>query len=99
MAPPQWVSETVVGFAQVKLRTPDDPCLDTFAYRLASKDVFTDNEKVDPADVLDWRSLYEVCMNDGPEAGELRAHQTWLSIVIGRLVNAVNPPEETGNFE
>ncbi|WP_460153040.1 hypothetical protein [Pseudomonas sp. S2_B07] len=95
----QWVAETVVDFALVKLRTPDRPCLETFAYRLASKDVFTDNEKVDPADVLDWHSLYEVCTPDGPEAEELLAHQTWLSIVVGRLVNAVNPPEETGAFE
>lgn len=94
---PQWVAETVVDFAQVKLRTPDDPCLDTFVYRLASKDVFRDNEKVDPADVLEWRSLYEVFTPDGPEGAQLLAHQTWLSVVIGRLVNAVNSPEETGD--
>ena len=96
---PQWVAETVVDFAQVKLRTSDDPCVDTFVYRLASKDVFGDNEKVDPADILEWRSLYEVCTPDGPEGAELLAHQTWLSVVICRLVNAVNTPEDPGVFE
>lgn len=95
----QWVAETVVDFAQVKLRTPVDPCVDTFAYRLASNEVFRDNEKIDPKDVLGWRSLYEVCTPDGPEAVELLAHQTWLSVVVARLVNAVNSPEETSDIE
>lgn len=96
---PRWEAETVVDFARVKLRAPDGPCLDTFAYRLASEDVFSDDEKVDPADVLDWNSLYEVCTPDGPEGAELLAHQTWLSVVVARLVNAVNSPEETGDIE
>ena len=89
----------MVDFARVKLRAPDGPCLDTFAYRLASEDVFSDDEKVDPADVLDWNSLYEVCTPDGPEGAELLAHQTWLSVVVARLVNAVNSPEESGDIE
>ncbi|WP_256594804.1 hypothetical protein [Pseudomonas sp. OV226] len=96
---PQWVAETVVDFAQVKLRTPVEPCVDTFAYRLASNEVFRDNEKIDPADVLCWRSLYEVCTPDGPEAVELLAHQTWLSVVVARLVNAVNSPDASGDIE
>jgi hypothetical protein len=95
----QWVAETVVDFAQVKLRTPVDPCVDTFAYRLASREVFRDNEKIDSADVLDWRSLYEVRTPDGPEAAELLSHQTWLSVVVARLVNAVNSPKETVDIE
>lgn len=95
---PQWIAEAVLDFARVKLRTTSASCLDTFAYRLASKDVFSDNEKIDSADVLDWHSLYEVCAV-GAETPELLAHQTWLSTVIGRLVNAVNLPEEQGVFQ
>ncbi|MBV4483822.1 hypothetical protein KVH01_28660 [Pseudomonas sp. SWRI124] len=95
----RWVAETVVDFAQVKLRTPVDSRVDTFAYRLASKEVFTDNEKIDPEDVLDWRSLYEFCMPDGTETVELLSHQTWLSVVVARLVNAVNSSKEIVNIE
>lgn len=90
----QWVAENVFDFARVKLKGRGEACLDTYAYRLASKAVFRDNAKVDPADILDWRSLYETSNAGGHVDAELVAHQTWLSIVITRMVNAVNLPDD-----
>ncbi|MNV36015.1 hypothetical protein D3C71_1274780 [compost metagenome] len=91
---PRWIAENVLNVGRVELRLADDTCLDTYAYRLASKAVFRDNAKVDPADILGWRSLYETSNADGDDDPELVAHQTWLSIVITRMVNAVNLPDE-----
>lgn len=91
---PRWIAENVFDFGRVELRLADDACSDTYAYRLASKAVFRDNAKVDPADILGWRSLYKTSNADGDVDPELVAHQTWLSIVITRMVNAVNLPDE-----
>jgi hypothetical protein len=91
---PRWVAENVFDFARVKLKGRGDASLDTYAYRLASQAVFRDNAKVDPEDILNWRSLYETSNAGGNVDSELVAHQTWLSIVITRLVNAVNLPDE-----
>ncbi|MHC8350960.1 hypothetical protein ACYZT7_16880 [Pseudomonas sp. RT4P38] len=96
---PRWVAENVFDFARVKLRGRGEVSLDTYAYRLASKAVFRDNAQVDPADILDWRSLYETSNAGGNVDSELVAHQTWLSIVITRLVNAVNLPDEAEDSE
>lgn len=90
----RWIAENVLDFGRVKLRFADGACLDTYAYRLASKAVFRDNAKVDPADILSWRSLYETSNADGDVDPELVAHQTWLSVVITQMVNAVNLPDE-----
>ncbi|SOP99518.1 hypothetical protein CFBP2118_02536 [Pseudomonas syringae pv. syringae] len=89
----RWTVESVFDFGRVELRTEDDACLDTYAYRLASKAVFRDNARVDPADILGWRSLYETPNANGDVDPELVAHQTWLAIVISRMVNAVNLPD------
>lgn len=70
------------------------PCGRALGERLSSKGVFRDNAKVDPADILNWRSLYETSNADGDVDPELVAHQTWLSVVITRIVNAVNLPDE-----
>ncbi|CAI8851286.1 DUF5063 domain-containing protein [Pseudomonas sp. IT-194MI4] len=91
---PRWIAENVFDFGRVELRLADDACLDTYAYRLASKAVFRDNAKIDLADILSWRSLYETSNADGDFDPELVAHQTWLSLVITRMVNAVNLPDE-----
>lgn len=91
---PRWVGENVFEFGRIELRFADDDYLDTYAYRLASEAVFRDNAKVNPADILNWRSLYETSNADGDVDPELVAHQTWLSVVITRLVNAVNLPDE-----
>ena len=90
----QWIAENVFDFGRVKLKGSGEGCLDTYAYRLASKAVFRDSAKVDPADILDWRSLYETSNARGDFDAELVAHQTWLSIVITRMVNAVNLPDD-----
>ena len=55
---PQWIAENVSDFGRVKLRFADGTCLDTYAYRLASKAIFRDNVNVHPADIQSWRSLY-----------------------------------------
>ena len=89
----RWIAENVFDFARVKLKGRA-AFLDTYAYRLASKAVFRDNAKVEPADILDWRSLYETSNARGNVDPELDAHQTWLSIVITRMVNAVNLPDD-----
>lgn len=91
---PRWIAENVFNFGRVQLRCDDDACVDTYAYRLSSNGVFRDNAKVDPADILSWRSLYETSNADGDVDPELVAHQTWLSVVITRIVNAVNLPDE-----
>jgi len=88
----RWTAECVSDFGRAELRIADDDCLDTYAYRLASKAVFRDNARVDPADILGWKSLYETPNANGDDP-ELVAHQTWLSIVITRMVNAVNLPD------
>ena len=90
----RWTAENVVDFARVKLKGRGEAFMDTYAYRLASKAVFRDNAKVEPADILDWRSLYETSNARGEVDAELVAHQTWLSIVITRMVNAVNLPDD-----
>lgn len=89
----QWVADSVFDFGRVELRIADDACLDTYAYRLASEAVFRDNARVDPADILSWRSLYETSNANREVDPELLAHQTWLSLVITRMVNAVNLPD------
>ncbi|WP_244192384.1 hypothetical protein [Pseudomonas rhodesiae] len=89
----RWVAESVFDFGRVELKIADDACLDTYAYRLASKAVFRDNARVDPTDILSWRSLYEASNANGEVDPELLAHQTWLSLVITRMVNAVNLPD------
>lgn len=96
---PLWIAENVFDFGRVELRLADDTRLDTYAYRLASTAIFRDNAKVDPADILSWRSLYETSNADGNVDPELVAHQTWLSIVITRMVNAVNLPDEADEPE
>lgn len=88
----RWVAESVFDFGRVELRIADGACLDTYAYRLASNVVFRDNARVNPADILSWRSLYETSNANGEVDPELSAHQTWLSLVITRMVNAVNLP-------
>jgi len=90
----RWIAEAVIDFARVKLFSADAPGVDTYAYRLASNAVFRDSAKVEPSDILEWRSLYEVSSADGVDAPELVAHQTWLSTVLTRMVNTVNLPEE-----
>ncbi|XXE03651.1 hypothetical protein J3P88_16290 [Pseudomonas sp. Z3-6] len=90
---PRWIAENVFNFGRVQLRFDDGACVDTYAYRLASKGVFIDNAKVEPAAILSWRSLYETSNADGDVDPELVTHQTWLSVVITRIVNAVNLPE------
>ncbi|MNR48090.1 hypothetical protein D3C85_1672830 [compost metagenome] len=80
----------MVDFARVKLFSAGPPGVDTYAYRLASNTVFRDSAKVEPSDIVEWRSLYEVSSADGADDPELVAHQTWLSTVITRIVNAVN---------
>ena len=90
----RWTAENVVDFARVKLKGRGEAFMDTYAYRLASKAVFRDNAKVEPADILDWRSLYETSNARGEVDAELAAHQTWLSVVITRMVNAVNLPDD-----
>lgn len=90
----RWTAENVFDFARVKLKRRGEACLDKYVYRLASKAVFRDNAEVEPADILDWRSLYETSNVRGDVDSELDAHQTWLSIVITRMVNAVNLPDD-----
>ncbi|MFJ2362195.1 hypothetical protein ACIPIN_00490 [Pseudomonas sp. NPDC087697] len=90
----RWIAEAVIDFARVKLFSADAPGVDTYAYRLASNAVFRDSAKVEPSDILEWRSLYEVSSADGGDDPELVAHQTWLSTVITRMVNAVNLSEK-----
>ncbi|MDZ5431407.1 hypothetical protein T3H00_01835 [Pseudomonas fluorescens] len=90
---PQWVAEAVLDFGRVTLRTASGPCLDTYAFRLVSEAVFSDSGRIEPSDILEWCSLYEVCTSDEVDDLQLLAHQNWLSTVISRLVNAVNPPE------
>lgn len=90
----RWIAEAVIDFARVKLFSAGTQGVDTYAYRLASRTVFTDSAKVEPSDILEWRSLYEVSSADGTDDHELVAHQAWLSTVITRLVNAVNLSEE-----
>jgi hypothetical protein len=96
---PRWIAEAVVDFARAKIRTANDPCVDTYAYRLASKAFYRDNVKVDSADILDWRSLYGVTHTDGVNDTELAAQQTWLSTVITRMVNVVNLPGTTDDSD
>ncbi len=90
----RWTVEAVIDFARARLRNHGDEVLDTYAYRLASDAVFTDNASVELTDILEWRTLYGA--SNGEEAcdPQLMAHQTWLSIVITRMVNAVNLPDE-----
>ncbi|MFP3848005.1 hypothetical protein [Pseudomonas sp. W5-01] len=89
----RWIAENVFDFGRVELSIADGPCLDTYAYRLASKAVFRDNARVDPADILGWRSLYKTPNADGDVDPELVAHQGWLSIIITQMLNAVNLPD------
>ncbi|WP_433735267.1 hypothetical protein [Pseudomonas putida] len=90
----RWIAQAVVDFARVKLFSAGPPGVDTYAYRLASNTVFRDSAKIEPSDIVEWRSLYEVSSADGADDPELVAHQTWLSTVITRIVNAVNLPAE-----
>ncbi|WP_085600199.1 MULTISPECIES: hypothetical protein [unclassified Pseudomonas] len=87
----RWTAETIVDFARIKLLNSDTSDIDTYAYRLVSDSVFRDNAKIAPSDILEWRSLCEVCCTD---TSELLAQQKWLSTVIARIVNAVNFPED-----
>lgn len=91
---PRWIAENVFDFGRVEVRFGDDACLDTYAYRLASNAVYRDNAKVEAADILSWRSLYGTSNAEGEVDPELVAHQTWLSVVITRILNAVNLPSE-----
>lgn len=90
----QWIAEAVVDFGKVRLRTANDLLRHTYAYRLISGAIFTDGERIEPSNVLEWSSIYEVCTADEAEELELLAHQTWLSTVITRIVNAINPTDE-----
>lgn len=91
---PHWIAENVYDFARVKFKGRGEVFLDTYAYRLASQAVFRDNAQVDPADILDWRSLYETSTAGGNVDSEFVDYQTWLSIVITRLLNSVNLADE-----
>ncbi|MNR05408.1 hypothetical protein D3C85_1214390 [compost metagenome] len=95
----RWIAEAVTDFARVKLQSVGAPGVDTYAYRLASNTVFRDSAKIEPSDILEWRSLYEMSNADGVDDAEVIAHQAWLSIVITRLVNAVNLPESAEEAE
>jgi len=90
----RWTVEAVSDFARARLRNHGDEVLDTYAYRLASDALFTDNALVELADVLEWRTLYAVSNGEGACDPQLMAHQTWLSIVVTAMVNAVNLPDE-----
>jgi hypothetical protein len=92
----RWIAEAVIDFARVRLSSAGSPGVDTYGYRLASKAVFRDNAKIEPSDILEWRSLYELSSTGDADAPEVDAHQTWLSTVITRMVNAVNLPAEAG---
>lgn len=90
----RWIAEAVIDFARVKLFGVGNFGEDTYAYRLASKNVFTNSAKIDPSDILEWRSIYEVSNAKGTDDDhELIAHQEWLSTVITRIVNAANLSE------
>jgi hypothetical protein len=90
----RWTVEPVLDFARARLRTQADGVLDTYAYRLASDAVFIDNAPVNLTGILEWRSLYEAFNAEGANAPQLIAHQTWLTTVITKMVNAVNLPDE-----
>lgn len=86
----RWIAEAIVDFARVRLFSADAQGVDTYAYRLATNAVYRDSAKVEPSDIFEWRSLYELSRVDGVSDPELAVHQTWLSSVITRMVNAVN---------
>jgi hypothetical protein len=66
----RWIAEAVTDFARVKLQRVGAPELDTYAYRLASNAVFRDNAKIEPLDILLWRSLYDISNADGIDDAE-----------------------------
>ncbi|WP_349734213.1 hypothetical protein [Pseudomonas jessenii] len=86
----RWIAEAIVDIARVRLFSADAQGVDTYAYRLATNAVYRDSVKVEPSDIFEWRSLYELSRANGVDDLELAAHQTWLSTVITRMLNAVN---------
>lgn len=86
----QWIVEPVLSFAKAKLRIRGDAALDTYAYRLDSDAVFIDNDSVDPTLILEWQSLYEVLNEDGSKDPQTTGYLAWLSIVLTRMINALN---------
>jgi len=86
----QWIVEPVLSFAKARLRIRGDAVLDTYAYRLASDAVFIDNDSVDPTLILEWQPLYEVLNADGSKDPQMTGHQEWLSVVLTRMINALN---------
>lgn len=90
----KWAVAPVHCIARARIKTRGDEILDTFAYRLATDAVFIDNQSIDPAMILEWRSLYDVRDPDGTQDPQSLAYEEWLSVVLTKLVNAVNLPNE-----
>ncbi|KPG96324.1 hypothetical protein [Pseudomonas sp. RIT-PI-r] len=93
-----WTAEAIVDFARVKLLGADACGVDTYAYRLASDGLFMDGARIEPSNVVEWRSLYQVASAEGPNDTELVAHQVWLSTVISRIVNEMHPTEAADDY-
>lgn len=94
----RWTAEAIVDFARVKLLGADACGVDTYAYRLESDGLFMDGARIEPSNVIEQRSLYQVASAEGPDDTELVAHQIWLSTVISRIVNKMHPTETADDF-